>query len=60
VVLTSEGQLALVKATPERHEELARFQAIQGKAWNYPALAHGRIFIRNAAEMACFEISPGN
>jgi outer membrane protein assembly factor BamB len=58
VVLTSEGQLALVRATPERHEELARFQAIQGKTWNYPALAHGKIFVRNAAEMACYEIAP--
>jgi outer membrane protein assembly factor BamB len=59
VILSGAGELALVKATPERHEELARFQAIHGKTWNYPAIAHGRILVRNAVEMACFDILPG-
>lgn len=58
VVLSGEGELALVKATPERHEEVARFQAIKGKTWNHPAIADGKILIRNAQEMACFKISP--
>lgn len=58
VILTATGELSLVKATPEQHVELARFQAIKGKAWNYPALAHGRLLVRNTAEMACFDISP--
>lgn len=57
VVLGGDGQLALVKATPEKHIELARFQAIRGKTWNYPAISGGKIFVRNAVEMACFEIS---
>jgi outer membrane protein assembly factor BamB len=56
VVLSGEGELVLVRATPERHQELARFQAINGKTWNHPAIADGRIFVRNAVEMACFEI----
>ena len=34
IVSGGAGELALVKATPERHEELARFQAINGKTWN--------------------------
>jgi len=58
VILSGDGDLALVKATPERHEELARFQAIKGKTWNHPAIADGKILVRNAQEMACFEISP--
>jgi outer membrane protein assembly factor BamB len=56
VILSGEGELALVKATPDRFEELARFQAIQGKTWNYPAIGGGKLIVRNAAEMACFEI----
>ena len=56
VVLSGEGELALVHATPERHEEMARFQAIQGKTWNHPAIAGGKLLVRNAVEMACFEI----
>jgi outer membrane protein assembly factor BamB len=56
VVLSGEGDLALVKATPDRFQEIARFSAIHGKTWNHPAIADGKLFVRNAAEMACFEI----
>ena len=56
VVLSGDGELALVRANPERHEELARFQAIHGKTWNHPALADGRLLVRNGAEMACFDL----
>jgi outer membrane protein assembly factor BamB len=58
VILSGDGELALVKANPERYEELARFQAINGKTWNHPAIADGKILVRNAQEMACFQISP--
>jgi outer membrane protein assembly factor BamB len=57
LVITSEtGDVVLVKATPEMHEEIARFPAISGKTWNVPALAHGRLIVRNSTEMACFRI----
>ena len=56
VVLSGEGELILVRANPEKHEELARFQAIHGKTWNHPAIADGRLLVRNAVEMACFDI----
>ncbi len=57
VIVCGNGDLALVKATPERHEELARVPGIKGKTWNHPALADGKLLIRNAAEMACFDLS---
>ena len=56
IVLTEEGQVALVKATPERFEEIARFEAIEGKTWNYPVIADGRLLVRNVREMAAFDI----
>jgi outer membrane protein assembly factor BamB len=59
IVLSGEGQLALVKASPDGYEELAHFQAIEGKTWNHPALAGGKILVRNAVEMACFDLRPG-
>lgn len=58
VILSGEGELALVRATPDHYDEVARFQAIKGKTWNHPAVADGKILVRNAQEMACFEISP--
>jgi outer membrane protein assembly factor BamB len=59
VILTGNGDLALVVANPEKHEELARFPAIPGKTWNHPAIGGGRLLVRNAAAMACYDITPG-
>jgi outer membrane protein assembly factor BamB len=58
IILSGDGELALVKAIPDRYDEVARFQAIKGKTWNHPAIADGKILVRNAAEMACFQVSP--
>jgi outer membrane protein assembly factor BamB len=56
IVLTEQGDLVLLRATPERHEELARFSAIEGKTWNVPAIADGILLVRNLREMAAFRI----
>ena len=56
IVLTEEGDLVLVRATPERHDERARFSAIQGKTWNVPAITGGILLVRNLAEMAAFDL----
>jgi outer membrane protein assembly factor BamB len=58
VVLTEEGEVALVEAQPDKHKELARFKAIEGKTWNHPVIAHGKLLIRNGEEVACFELAP--
>ena len=57
VVLTERGDLVLVRATPARHEEVARFRALDGKTWNVPALAGGRLLVRNARQMAAFDLA---
>ena len=57
VIVTAEnGDLALVRAVPERHEEIVRFSAIEGKTWNYPAMAGGVLLVRNGMEMAAFNV----
>ena len=58
VVLTERGDLVLVRATPDGHDEIARFDAIEGKTWNAPIIADGRLFVRNTTEMAAFDIQP--
>ena len=56
VVLTERGELALVRATPEGHEEVGFSLAIEGKTWNVPALAEGRLLVRNTRQMAAFDL----
>ncbi|MDT7603402.1 MAG: outer membrane protein assembly factor BamB [Acidobacteriota bacterium] len=53
----SSGEVALVKADPAQYTEVARFQAVSGKTWNVPALANGRLLVRNGSEMACYNLS---
>jgi outer membrane protein assembly factor BamB len=56
LVTTETGDVVLVKATPQSHQELARFHAVSGKTWNHPAIADGLLLVRNETEMACFRI----
>jgi outer membrane protein assembly factor BamB len=56
VVVAEDGDLALVRATPERHEELVRFSAISGKTWNHPAMSGGILMVRNTTEMSAFDL----
>jgi outer membrane protein assembly factor BamB len=58
IVLTEDGDVALVKATSERFEQDARFAAIAGKTWNHPVIADGHLLVRNLREMAAFDIRP--
>jgi len=57
IVTSDTGELALVKATPDQYVEVVKFQALEGKTWNYPAIANGHLLVRNQTEMACFDIS---
>ncbi|HVF89747.1 MAG TPA: PQQ-binding-like beta-propeller repeat protein [Blastocatellia bacterium] len=57
IITTDSGELVLVKATPEKHIELAKFQAVEGKTWNYPAIADGRLLVRNGSEMVCYNLA---
>jgi outer membrane protein assembly factor BamB len=59
-VLTEGGELALVRATPERHQEIFRVPAIEGKTWNHPAMSDGFLLIRNINEMAAYDLRPSN
>jgi outer membrane protein assembly factor BamB len=56
LVAAEKGEVVLLAANPDRHEELGRFQAIKGKTWNHPVIAGGRLYVRNAEEIACFDL----
>jgi outer membrane protein assembly factor BamB len=57
LVLAETGEAALVEASPAGHKELGQFQALEGKTWNHPVVAHGKLFVRNGEEAACYQLA---
>jgi outer membrane protein assembly factor BamB len=56
LVLAETGEVALVAARPSGLSELARLAALEGKTWNHPVVAHGRLYVRNDEWMACYRL----
>ncbi len=56
LVLGEEGEIALVKATPDGFSELAKMPGLDGKTWNHPVVVGDRLLVRNGEEMAAFRL----
>jgi outer membrane protein assembly factor BamB len=56
LVLTDAGELVLAAARGDAYAELARVQ-VCGKNWNFPALAGGRLYVRDSRELICYDLA---
>jgi len=55
LVLSEEGELSLVEATPETpNNVLGSVQALEGRTWNNLALAGNLLLVRNGREAVCY------
>ncbi len=57
VVVSERGELVLLRAKPDKLQELAKIPAMHGKTWNHPVVAGNRLYVRNAEEAVCFELA---
>lgn len=57
LVVSEKGELALVRATADRHHERAKIQALSSKTWNHPVVVGKRLYLRNAQEAVCYELT---
>jgi outer membrane protein assembly factor BamB len=60
LVLSEEGELVLVGATPDQFNERAKLPAITGKTWNHPVLVGDILLVRNSEEMAAYRLTRGD
>ncbi|MEM9941692.1 MAG: PQQ-binding-like beta-propeller repeat protein [Planctomycetota bacterium] len=68
VVIGELGDLVLVKANPDRYEEVTRYEPGQGEnqiefrqpCWAAPVISHGLLYVRGKSQMACFELIPNS
>jgi outer membrane protein assembly factor BamB len=58
------GEVALVEASPEGYHERGRFTPPDAgdhggmqKAWAYPVVANGRLYIRDQERLWCYDVS---
>ena len=59
LVIGEKGNLVLLRATPERHEELTQIKVFEAKTWNHPALVGDRLYLRNAEEAVALAMPLG-
>jgi len=57
LILRENGQLVIAAASPKTFQSLSQTTIIKGVVRSYPALADGRIYVRNEHTLTCLKLS---
>ncbi len=60
LVMGTRGKLGIVKARPDRYEEVAVKDILDGKCYTVPSLAGGRLLLRDTREIICIDLRKTN
>jgi outer membrane protein assembly factor BamB len=58
LMLTDGGELVLLEPNGKEYRELARAKVSGPETWAHPALANGRLYVRDKAEVICLQLVP--
>jgi len=56
LVLSDKGKLVLIEATPNEYKEKAGAEILEGRCISVPALAAGKLYLRNTKELVCLDL----
>ena len=57
LISAEDGRVVLLRADSAEHTEAAGFKALEGKTWNHPVVVGDRLYLRNAQEAACYQLT---
>ncbi len=56
LVQAESGDVVLLDVSPAGMEEITRFHAVDGRAWNHPVVNRGLLYVRSDEEAACYDL----
>ncbi len=59
IILGDNGRLVLADASPVEFRERARCKLLHGRCWTMPALAGGKLYIRDEKSILCLDLRAG-
>jgi hypothetical protein len=59
LLFNDRGEVILLRANPQRYEELSRAEIFSGEmCWTAPSLHRGRLYLRSPTRVACLYVGP--
>jgi outer membrane protein assembly factor BamB len=56
VIDGANGDVVQVAADTKAYKELGRFKPLGGQSWTSPAIADGKLYIRNTKKLGCYDL----